>query len=245
MVKRKSLWKVLKFLIPPNNRYDLYVRIILSILCLLAGKLLHIMTPLLYKSVIDFFKSNSETPTYSTTWIWVFIFLYGMGELMNYLFTNLSTSLFFRVQQFSYENASLKAFEHLQSLSLRYHSSRKTGTILKIMERGSNGFAFLTTFLFADIVPLLLEIILICTMFFIFQVAGLWLILLTLFTIVVYLLFTFLVTEWRTKIRKKMNETDNNAADKAFDSLVNFETVKNFCNEKVCLFIIEFYVLSL
>ena len=122
-----------------------------------------------------------------------------------------------------------KTFEHLHALSLRFHLDRRTGAVSRAIERGTKGIDFLLSFMLFNILPTLLEILLVCGI--LWALFGVWYALITFVCIAGYIAFTVSVTEWRTKFRREMNETDSEAHTKAIDSLLNFETVKYFGNE--------------
>ena len=125
----------------------------------------------------------------------------------------------------------METFEHIHALSLRYHITRKTGGLSRIIERGVKGIDFLLRFMLFSIIPLLIELTLVATILFI--VFDVWYLAVIVIMIVSFIWFTFTVSEWRVKIRKEMNDQDTAANQKAVDSLLNFETVKYFNAEKV------------
>jgi ATP-binding cassette subfamily B protein len=133
------------------------------------------------------------------------------------------------VAQRAIRSAGLKTFEHLHALSMRFHLDRRTGAVSRAIERGTKGIDFLLSFMLFNILPTLLEILLVCGI--LWALFGIWYALITFVCIAGYIAFTVLVTEWRTKFRREMNETDSEAHTKAIDSLLNFETVKYFGNE--------------
>src|SRR3546814_434619 len=122
------------------------------------------------------------------------------------------------------------AFRHLHRLSLRFHLDRQTGGLTRAIERGAKGIEFLLTFLLFNVVPTLLEIGLVCAI--LWRLYDVWFAAVTFVTITGYIWYTFGVTEWRTKYRRRMNERDSEANTKAIDSLLNYETVKYFGNEE-------------
>ena len=138
--------------------------------------------------------------------------------------------MFAKVAQRALRKLALKTFRHIHALSLRYHITRQTGGLSRIVERGVKGVEFLLRFLLFSIGPLVLELLMIAILLYVMlDIRYLAVIFLT---IGVYVWFTFKVTEWRVKLRKKMNEQDTDAAQKAVDSLLNFETVKYFNAEQ-------------
>ncbi|MEM7614995.1 MAG: ABC transporter ATP-binding protein/permease, partial [Pseudomonadota bacterium] len=154
------------------------------------------------------------------------VFAYGAVRLAGVGFNQLRDAVFARVGQRALRKLALETFRHIHALSLRYHIERKTGGLSRIIERGVKGVEFLLRFLLFSIGPLVLELTMVCTIFAL--AFGLEYLAVVGVTIVLYVWFTFSVTEWRVKIRKRMNEQDTNANQKAIDSLLNFETVKYF-----------------
>ena len=140
-------------------------------------------------------------------------------------------SFFFaRVGQRAIRKVALKTFRHLHSLSLRFHLDRQTGGLSRAIERGIKGIEFLLNFMLFNIIPTLMEISLVCGVLWI--VFDFWYALIIFATVSIYITFTFTVTEWRMKFRRRMNEMDSRANTRAIDSLLNYETVKYFNNEK-------------
>jgi ATP-binding cassette, subfamily B, heavy metal transporter len=151
---------------------------------------------------------------------------YGMARLSVVLFAELRDAVFVRVGQRALRRLALETFTHIHRLSLRYHITRKTGGLSRIIERGVKGVDFLLRFMLFSIGPLILELSMVAVIFaFLF---GWVYSLVVIVTITLYVTFTFRVTEWRVKIRKEMNDQDTDANQKAIDSLLNFETVKYF-----------------
>jgi ATP-binding cassette subfamily B protein len=155
---------------------------------------------------------------------------YGFARLMNVGFQQLRDVIFTRVGQRALRQLALETFTHIHRLSLRYHITRKTGGLSRVIERGVKGVDFLLRFLLFSMGPLMLELAMISVvLFYLFDV---WYLAVVVGTIALYVWFTFTVTEWRVKIRKVMNDQDTDANQKAIDSLLNFETVKYFGAEK-------------
>src|SRR5690606_88292 len=144
-------------------------------------------------------------------------------------FAELRDGIFAKVAQRAIRRIALMAFRHLHRLSLRFHLDRQTGGVTRAIERGAKGIEFLLTFLLFNVVPTLLEIGLVCVI--LWRLYDVWFAAVTFVTIAGYIWYTFGVTEWRTKYRRRMNESDNEANTKAIDSLLNYETVKYFGNE--------------
>ena len=154
---------------------------------------------------------------------------YGLTRVMAQAFGEVRDAVFAKVAQRSIRLAGLSAFQHLHRLSLRFHMDRKTGGVSRAIERGTKGNEFGRAFMVFNILPTLLEILLVCGV--LWALYGVWFALVTFVTIGGYIAWTLSVTEWRTKFRRTMNENDSEASTKAIDSLLNFETVKYFGNE--------------
>jgi len=151
---------------------------------------------------------------------------YGLARLLSVGFQQLRDVIFTRVGQRAFRKLALETFAHIHRLSMRYHITRKTGGLSRIIERGVKGVEFLLRFLLFSVGPLILQLLLIAgVLFFTFDV---WYLVVVAVTILLYVWFTFSVTEWRVRIRKVMNDQDTDANQKAIDSLLNFETVKYF-----------------
>ena len=155
---------------------------------------------------------------------------YGVARLLNVGFQQLRDVVFAKVAQGALRSLALETFTHIHRLSMRYHITRKTGGLSRIIERGVKGVEFLLRFLLFSIGPLILELLMIAII--LAWAFSIWYLVVVLVTIVLYTWFTFSVTEWRVKIRKEMNDQDTDANQKAIDSLLNFETVKYFGAER-------------
>ncbi|MGR3802258.1 ABCB family ABC transporter ATP-binding protein/permease [Marinibacterium profundimaris] len=205
------------------------VRVVLALSALICTKLIAVVTPLFYKSAVDALAKDGGVPILALGAVGLTV-AYGMSRLMQVGFEQLRDLLFARVSQQALRRLALRTFRHIHALSLRFHITRKTGALSRVMDRGVKGVAFLLRFMLFSIGPLVLELVLICAI-----VVGVfdWRFLVVLVaTFAIYCAFTFAVTEWRVKIRKVMNDQDNEASQRAIDSLLNFETVKYFGAEK-------------
>jgi len=154
---------------------------------------------------------------------------YGAIRVLSVAFSELREALFAKVAQRAMRRAALLTFRHIHALSLRYHLERRTGGLSRVIERGIKGIEFLLAFMLFNILPTLLEILLVCGV--LWGLFDIWFALVTFVTIVTYIVFTLLVTEWRIKYRRQMNDRDTEANSRAIDSLLNYETVKYFGNE--------------
>ena len=203
-------------------------RVLLALGFLLAAKMVSISTPYFYKLAVDALGAEAANdPTWTLTLGAVGLTVaYGMARLGAVLFGELRDAVFVRVGQGALRQLALETFTHIHRLSLRYHLTRKTGAMSRVIERGVKGVDFLLRFMLFSIGPLFLELSLVSIIFalvFGWQYAAV-----VVVTIAFYVAFTFKVTEWRVKIRRQMNDQDSDANQKAIDSLLNYETVKYF-----------------
>ncbi len=211
----------------PVGRFDLRLRVVLSMLCLVLAQLATLVIPFAFGKIVD--ALTPEAPDVSFLLITSAVGLviaYGVIRLASVGVNQLRDALFARVGQNALRRLALETFRHIHALSLRYHIARKTGGLSRIVERGVKGVEFLLRFLLFSTGPLILQLASLCAVFVFFYGAVYALIIAA--TIFAYVWFTFSVTEWRVKIRRQMNEEDTNANQKAVDSLLNFETVKYF-----------------
>lgn len=225
--QRASGWRVIRRVTPylwPSDKLWVKQRVVLALVMLFVAKIVAVGTPLIYKRAVDAL-SGAGVPDLALGAIGLTI-AYGMARLMTNGFQQLRDVVFAKVGQGALRALALQTFEHIHRLSMRYHISRKTGGLSRIIERGVKGVDFLLRFLLFSIGPLVLELFMIAgILFFLFDV---WYLAAVFVTIAFYVWFTFAVTEWRVKLRKQMNDQDTDANQKAIDSLLNFETVKYF-----------------
>jgi len=228
--ERRSGWRTIRKVAPylwPEDKPWVKRRVVLALGFLLLAKLVGVGTPFLYKAAVDALTGEAGSPAFLLAIGAIGITIaYGIGRLMNVGFQQLRDAVFARVGQRALRQLALETFRHIHALSLRYHITRKTGGLSRIIERGVKGVDFLLRFLLFSIGPLILELALTgIILALLFDIS--YLIVLAV-TIALYIWFTFKVTEWRVKIRKEMNDQDTDANQKAIDSLLNFETVKYF-----------------
>jgi len=225
-------WNVVKRVIPylwPDDELWVKQRVVAAMAVLFFAKLIAVGTPILYKGAVDALAGEGSALMLAIGAVGLTV-AYGFVRLMNVGFQQLRDVIFARVGQRALRALALETFTHIHRLSLRYHITRKTGGLSRIIERGVKGVDFLLRFLLFSIGPLILELIMIAIiLFFLFDV---WYLAVVVGTISLYIWFTFTVTEWRVKIRKEMNDQDTDANQKAIDSLLNFETVKYFGAEE-------------
>ena len=197
----------------------------LALLALVATKFIAIIGPILQAWAVDDL-AGSGAPEFVLGAIGLTI-AYGFARIATNGFQQLRDALFAKVAQRALRRLALETFEHIHRLSMRYHITRKTGGLSRIIERGVKGVEFLLRYLVFSTGPLVLELILIGAAIF-WKLQDWRYVAIILATIGVYVWFTFGVTEWRVKLRRKMNEQDTDANQKAIDSLLNYETVKYF-----------------
>jgi len=225
--ERQSGWRTIRKVAPylwPQDKPWVKQRVILAMIALIASKLVSVGTPLIYRDAVDALAGDGIS-VLALGAIGLTI-AYGMARLMNVGFQQLRDVIFARVAQRALRLLALETFEHIHRLSMRYHITRKTGGLSRIIERGVKGVEFLLRFLLFSIAPLVLELVLIGVILTILFDASYLLIVAV--TIGLYVWFTFAVTEWRVKLRREMNNQDTDANQKAIDSLLNYETVKYF-----------------
>jgi ABC-type transport system involved in Fe-S cluster assembly fused permease/ATPase subunit len=210
----------------PRESFELRARVVLALACLVVAKLTNIGVPLLYKRAVD-----ALSPTQQIIAVPVMIIVaYGVTRVLAQAFGELRDAVFAKVEQNAVRMVGLSTFRHLHALSLRFHLERQTGGMSRAIERGIRGIEFLLSFMLFNVIPTLFEILLVCGVLwrlYTFEFA-----LVTFATIVCYIAFTFIISDWRIQHRREMNERDTEANTKAVDSLLNFETVKYFANEE-------------
>ena len=221
-----SDWKVIANLLP--YLWEFKGRVILAMSCLIAAKVANLAVPILLKELIDAMSLPQGASTLLVVPV-ALIIAYGLLRLSASLFTELRELLFSRVTESAVRTVALKVFQHLHALSLRFHLSRQTGGMTRDIERGTRGIQSLISYSLYSILPTLVELGLVLG-YFIWAYNYLFAVI-TFVALVFYVIFTIQVTEWRTQYRRKMNELDSRAHQRAVDSLINFETVKYFSNE--------------
>ncbi|SHE66247.1 ATP-binding cassette, subfamily B [Litoreibacter ascidiaceicola] len=231
---RKDGFHVVRKVIPylwPDDQPWVKRRVVFALTFLIISKLVAVGTPVLYKGAVDALSGDASDAGWMLALGAVGLTVaYGMARVMNIGFQQLRDVVFALVGQRALRMLALETFTHIHRLSMRYHITRKTGGLSRIVERGVKGVEFLLRFLLFSIGPLILELLMIAVILaFVFNI---WYLVVVVGTIALYTWFTFAVTEWRVKIRKEMNDQDTDANQKAIDSLLNFETVKYFGAEK-------------
>ena len=211
----------------PDGETRIKQRVVLALSVLVLAKVIAVGTPFLYKGAVDALTPATPSPAWALGAGAVLLTVaYGVARAMNSGFQQLRDVVFAPVGQRALRRLASETFTHMHRLSMRYHVTRRTGGLSRIVERGVKGVDFLLRFLLFSIGPLLLELLMIAAvLFFVFDV---WYLVVVLVTITIYVAFTFRVTEWRVGIRREMNAEDTEANQRAIDSLLNFETVKYF-----------------
>ncbi|MDC0192266.1 ABC transporter ATP-binding protein/permease [Alphaproteobacteria bacterium] len=223
----KPLLYLMPYLWPKNNK-NFKIRLILAICFLIFAKLANVSVPIFLGKAVDSLDKLNKDSLIVFIPI-VFIAAYGIARFLHAGFGEIRDALFARIGQNAIRRAALKIFEHLHNLSLKFHLNRQTGALSRIIDRGIGAIDFILRFVTFNIFPTLLEIILVCLI--LLNLFSWYFSIITFFVILFYIAFTFIVTEWRVQIRKKMNDADNIRGQKSIDSLLNYETVKYFNNE--------------
>jgi ATP-binding cassette, subfamily B, heavy metal transporter len=222
----RTIRRVVPYLWPDDHPWVKY-RVVAAMTVLFVAKLVAVGTPFFYKEAVDALSGNTATGAAMLGYGAVGLTIaYGIARLMNVGLQQLRDVIFAKVGQRALRQLALETFQHIHRLSMRYHITRKTGGLSRIIERGVKGVEFLLRFLLFSVGPLVLELLMISVVLFV--VFDVWYLAIVAVTIALYVWFTFKVTEWRVKIRKEMNDQDTDANQKAVDSLLNFETVKYF-----------------
>jgi ATP-binding cassette, subfamily B, heavy metal transporter len=229
--ERRSGWRTIRKVGPylwPDGQPWVKRRVVLSLIVLVVAKLVTVYTPVLYKGAVDAL-ANEGVPMLALGAVGLTV-AYGMARLLSVAFQQLRDAIFAAVGQRALRQLALETFAHIHRLSMRYHITRKTGGLSRIIERGVKGVDFLLRFLIFSIGPLIIELVLIGVILTI--LFDVWYLVVVAVTIAFYVWFTFAVTEWRVKLRREMNDQDTDANQKAIDSLLNYETVKYFGAEE-------------
>ncbi|MCW8877385.1 MAG: ABC transporter ATP-binding protein/permease [Kangiellaceae bacterium] len=228
-------WSVLKSLLPFLSEYR--IRIFWAVICLILAKLSTVALPFLLKYIVDSLsESSATTPDLLTDfppWIVTPIALvvaYGLFRFSNVLFGELRDTLFSRVTERAIRRICLRVFEHLHALDVSFHLQRRTGGLARDIERGTHGINFLMRFMVFNIIPTLIEISLVIGILLLNYGWSFGLV--TFLSVVGYIVFSVIITDWRNKYIRAANEADSASNTRAIDSLLNYETVKYFTNEQ-------------
>lgn len=229
-VRKRTDWQTVRSLLPYLFEYPW--RIAIAIACLVAAKAANVGVPLLLKELIDTLTPvlNDNALLAAASMPAALLIAYGALRLSTTVFTELREFIFARVTQNAVRTLAIQVFNYLHALSLRFHLDRQTGGVTRDIERGSRAISSLISYTLYSILPTLIEITLVVGyLFFNYEI---WFSAITAVALTSYIFFTVKVTEWRIKYRRRMNELDSQANVKAVDSLINYETVKYFGNER-------------
>ena len=226
--QKGSLKTIIRFLpmLWPAGERELKLRVVVAVVLVLIGKATTLLMPFAYKGIIDRMSGAGA----GFTIVAGLVLAYAGARFGGVLADNLRNALFEKVGQRAALALSSRVFRHVHSLSLRFHLERRTGSLTKIVERGTKSIDMMLYFLLFNIAPTIIELAAICIIFFVKFGAGL--VAGTLAVVAIYIGFTRWVTDWRVGIQRQMNEVDNKAIGRAVDSLLNYETVKYFGAEE-------------
>lgn len=219
-------WATLKRFLPylwPRDNPSLRTRIVVAMVLVLAAKGVTLALPFAYKGAVDAMSGQVDEGLMVAL---ALVAAYALGRFTSVAFDNLRNIAFERVGQVATTNLAEDVFHRLHRLSLRFHLARRTGEVTKIIERGTKSIDQMLYFLLFNIAPTIIELIAVAVIFYINF--GFALVAATALTVITYVWVTRAITEWRTKLRREMNELDGKALHRAVDSLLNFETVKYF-----------------
>lgn len=232
-------WGILRRLLPylwPEGRTDLKARITGAFACLILGKLTLVVVPVIFGMAVDemtqvegAFRTGGVAASSVMALPLMLILGFGLARFLSQGFQQLRDALFAKAGFHAQRDVSVATFNHLHALSLRFHLERRTGGLARVIDRGTKSIEFLLRFAMFNIVPTLFEILLASAI--LWYMLGIEFALVVLATVGLYIVVTFMVTEWRLAFRRKMNARDTEANTKAVDSILNYETVKYFNNE--------------
>ncbi len=210
----------------PRGATELRLRVVIALTFLAVAKLINVCVPFFYKWAVDALSGEVAAAVVLPVGV---IVGYGLARVLALSFGELRDAVFAKVAQRAIRTAALRTFRHLHGLALRFHLDRETGRLSRAIERGTKGIEFVLNFTLFNVAPTLFEIGLVCSVLWVLYDAAF--AVATFITIAGYITFTLVVTEWRIKFRRTMNEMDSRAHTRAIDSLLNYETVKYFGSE--------------
>jgi len=225
--RHQSDWQVIKSLIPYIRPFK--VRVVVTLLCLIFAKVANLGVPIVLKQIVDALSISATEKALLVVPISLII-AYGLLRLSASFFGELRELIFAKVTENAVRKIGLQVFNYVHALSLRFHLSRQTGGMTRDIERGTRGIQSLISYSLYSIIPTLIELLMVLGYFFF--VYNIWFVVVTLIALTLYIVFTIVVTEWRTNFRRQMNDLDSKANQRAVDSLINYETVKYFSNEQ-------------
>jgi ATP-binding cassette, subfamily B, heavy metal transporter len=221
----------------PSDRLDLKMRVVWSVVLLLLAKIATLAVPFTFKWAIDALTGADTAPVQASNWtLWliasplIMTLSYGALRVLMAVLTQWRDGIFARVAMHAVRKLAYLTFIHMHELSLRFHLERKTGGLTRVLERGRTGIEVIVRMVILQLVPTIVEVGLL-------MLVLLWkfdwrYVLSTMIMVAIYMYYTYLATEWRIEIRRKMNDSDTEANTKAIDSLLNYETVKYFNAEE-------------
>jgi len=227
-----NLWKTCALLLPffwPVERKDLKARVVVAVVSLVLAKLANLTVPLVLGWAVDTLSNLEDQMDLLFGIPIAALTAYGLSRFSYIVFNEIRDAVFSRVSQHAVRQVAIKVFSHLHALSIRFHLERKTGALNRFIDRGTTGIQFLLSFVAFNILPTLFEVLLVCGI--LWYLYGISYALVTAVTIGIYVWLTFGITAWRIRIRRKMNDAENEASTRQVDSLLNFETVRYFNNE--------------
>lgn len=222
-------WRAFKLILPYLFEYK--KRILLAMLCLVLTKVASVYLPFILKDIVDTLdNNNSDKQTAILLVPFALVAAYGAVRFSIVVLAEIRDTLFGRVTERAIRRIGLKVFRHLHALELDFHLNRQTGGLSRDIERGTSGISFLMRFMVFNIVPTLLEIVMVITILFVNY--GIWFALITFVSIFTYIGYSVFATELRTRFVRAANQADSSSNTRAVDSLLNYETVKYFTNEE-------------
>ncbi len=223
----RPLWRLMPYLWP-KGRPDLRFRVVVSILFLILATGFTSVSPLIYGWTVDQLKPTTGNVALGT--VLSLIAAYMVSRILLQAFAQLRDGVFAKVQYHAMREVAVETFAHVHTLSMRFHLERKTGGLSRVIERGTKGIDTLLSFALFSIFPTILLLVFYSVILLV--ELNVWVALSTIIMVIAYTWFTFAITRWRIAFRREMNQSDTDANTKAVDSLLNFETVKYFNNEK-------------
>ncbi|MBB1093176.1 ABC transporter ATP-binding protein/permease [Rhodopseudomonas palustris] len=221
----------------PGDRVDLKMRVLWSVVLLLVAKAATLIVPFTFKWAIDALTGADTAPIEPSNWmLWLFAspllltLSYGLVRVLMALLTQWRDGLFAQVAMHAVRKLAYRTFVHMHELSLRFHLERKTGGLTRVLERGRLGIEVIVRMVILQLVPTIVELALVMGVL-LWQFDWRY-VAVIMVTVVVYMFYTYKATEWRIAIRRRMNDSDSDANQKAIDSLLNYETVKYFGAEE-------------
>jgi ATP-binding cassette subfamily B protein len=235
-----ALWRTVARLWPyiwPSERRDLQMRVVWATALLIGAKLATVAVPFTFKWAVDALSGQGSAPVAPDGWlVWVFAapiamtVAYGAMRIIMALMTQARDGVFAKVAMHAVRRLAILTFEHMHLLSLRFHLERKTGGLTRVLERGRNAIETIVRMVILQLLPTIVEVAFLAGVL-LYQFD--WRYVVAVFvTVTLYMWFTYIATEWRISIRRRMNDSDTDANTKAIDSLLNYETVKYFAAEE-------------